>query len=367
MALTTVRPQGIGFNTGRRNLIINGAMQVAQRGTVTGVTSGYGGPDRYQFSASGGAEVTLSQDTDVPSNQGFSSSFKLDVTTEDNSLAADDYALLRQRIEAQNLQHLLYGTSGAKKVTLQFWVKSPKTGVHILEFLHADANYYNSQSYTITAANTWQKVTLTFDGYQTTAINNDNGVGLVIDWWLAAGSTYSGGTLSSNTWHNTQANRAVGQVNVVDNTSNNFYITGVQLEVGENASDFEHRSFGEELQSCSRYYQQITYPGGSAVAIGFQSGTTDAQAVVTYPYGLMRAAPDITLPTAGQGSSLLTFLKADTNYPTTTGNHTAAKATTDRFFFTATGYTGLNGGGLGSWLYTGLTGGSVTFKYNAEL
>ena len=97
---------------------------------------------------------------------------------------------------------------------------------------------------------------MTFDGYQTTAFNNDNGFGLQISWWLAAGSTYSGGTLSSNTWHNTTANRAVGQVNVMDSTSNNFYLTGIQLEVGE-ASDFEHRSFGDELQRCKRYFQMV--------------------------------------------------------------------------------------------------------------
>ena len=242
----------------RSNLIINGAMQVAVRGTVTGATIAYGGADRYQFARYGAAVVTLSQDTDVPSNQGFSNSQKIDVTTADSSLAADDYAIVRQIIEAQNLQHLLYGTSEAQKVTLQFWVKSPKTGTHIVELYHGDANYFNSQSYTIATADTWQKVTLTFDGYQTTSINNDNGFGLQVSWWLAAGSTYSGGTLSSNTWHNTAANRAVGQVNVMDSTSNNFYLTGVQLEVGEVATPFQHRSITQEKIDCFRYYYRYT-------------------------------------------------------------------------------------------------------------
>ena len=242
----------------RSNLIINGAMQVAVRGTVTGATIAYGGADRYQFARYGAAVVTLSQDTDVPSNQGFSNSQKIDVTTADSSLAADDYAIVRQIIEAQNLQHLLYGTSEAQKVTLQFWVKSPKTGTHIVELYHGDANYFNSQSYTIATADTWQKVTLTFDGYQTTSINNDNGFGLQLAWWLAAGSTYSGGTLSSNTWHNTAANRAVGQVNVMDSTSNNFYLTGVQLEVGEVATPFQHRSITQEKIDCFRYYYRYT-------------------------------------------------------------------------------------------------------------
>ena len=241
-------------NLGRRNLIINGDMKISQRGTVASLTNGYGGADRFQFGRSGSAVVTLSKNTDVPTAQGFTSSQKVDVTTADSSLAAGDYAFLRTKIEGQNLQHLLYGTSSAKKVTLQFFVKSSKTGTHIVELYHGDVNYFNSQAYTIASANTWQKVTLTFDGYQPSVINNDNGIGFQIAWWLAAGSTYTSGTLSSNTWHNDAAGRAPGQVNVMDNTANNFYLTGVQLEVGDTSTDFEHRSFAEELALCQRYY-----------------------------------------------------------------------------------------------------------------
>ena len=281
-----------------RNLIINGAMQVAQRGTVTGVTNAYGGPDRYQFSRSGAAAVSLSQDTTVPSNQGFTTSLKIDVTTADSSLAAGDYAMIRQRIEAQNLQHLLYGSSGAKTLTLQFWVKSPKAGTHICELYHDDATYFNSQVYSVASADTWQKVTLTFDGYQTTAFNNDNGIGLAIDWWLAAGSTYSGGTLSSNTWHNTQANRAVGQVNAVDNTSNNFYLTGVQLEVGEQATAFEHRSFSDELLQCQRYYFEINFDAGEEPLGAYYNSN---RSVCTQAFHVqMRTDPTVT-STFGSG------------------------------------------------------------------
>ena len=238
-----------------RNLIINAAMQVAQRGTQTNQTTAYTACDRFQFAVVGAAVITSSQDTTVPSGQGFSNSLKLDVTTADSSLAASDFAFLRHKIEAQNLQHLNYGTSSAKSLTLSFWVRSSKTGTHIAELRHDDATYFNSQAYTISSADVWQKVTLTYDGYVTTAINNDNGAGINVNWWLAAGSDYSGGTLSSNTWQNTSANRAVGQVNVMDSTSNTFYITGVQLEVGETATPFEHRSYGDELARCQRYYQ----------------------------------------------------------------------------------------------------------------
>jgi hypothetical protein len=237
-----------------RNLIINGAMQVAQRGTQTNQTTAFTACDRFDIAVNGAAIMTTSQDTTVPSGQGFSNSLKIDVTTADSSLAAGDLVLLRHKIEAQNLQHLLYGTSDAKNITLSFWVRSPKTGTHIIELRHANASYYNSQAYTINTADTWQNVTVTFDGYTATAFNNDNGLGLVIDWWLAAGSTFSGGTLSSNTWQNTEANRTVGQVNCVDDAANNFYLTGVQLEVGETATPFEHEDIGTTLAKCQRYF-----------------------------------------------------------------------------------------------------------------
>ena len=213
----------IGSQTaqGNRNLIINGAMTINQRGTQTGVRNSYG-VDRFVISGSGAQLFTYSQSTTVPSGQGFSYSAKLDVTTADTSVAAGDYQLLIQRFEGQDLQQLKYGTSSAEPLTLQFWVRSPKTGTHIVELTHVDAAYQNAQSYTVASANTWQKVTLTFVGYQTTAITNDNTNGFTINWWLMAGSTYSGGTLASNTWQNTAANRAVGQVNVVDSTSNNY-------------------------------------------------------------------------------------------------------------------------------------------------
>lgn len=294
MPLSKIPPAGHAQYVGARNLITNGAMRVAQRGTVTGLTNGYGGPDRFLFGRSGAAAVTFSQDTSVPSGQGFSNSFKIDVTTADSSLAAGDYAFFQHKVEAQNLQHLLYGTSEAKKVTLQFWVKSAKTGVHIVELMAHDAAYYNNQSYTIASANTWQKVTMTFDGYQSGAINNDNGIGFAISWWLAAGSTYAGGTLSSNTWHNTQANRAVGQVNVMDSTSNEWYITGIQLEVGDTASDFEHRSIEDELIRCQRYY--VRHTGGSTNLSGLSTGviysTTAALTAHTY-ITPMRSSPTI--------------------------------------------------------------------------
>jgi hypothetical protein len=284
-----------GVFQANKNLIINGAMAVNQRGTQTGVRTAFG-VDRFKLAGDGAQIFTFSQSTTVPSGQGFSYSAKLDVTTADTSIAAGQYQLLQYIFEGQDLQHLKYGTSGAKSITLQFWVRSPKTGTHIVELNHQDAVYFNSQAYTIASADTWQKVTLTFSGYQTTAITNDNTFGFSIAWWLMAGSTYSGGTLASNTWQNTAANRAAGQVNVVDSTSNEFYITGVQLEVGSTATPFEHRSFGDELAACQRYYYAVSdetsvfkYPFYVASAYS----TAQANGGITLPV-TMRTTPTVS-------------------------------------------------------------------------
>ena len=302
MALSKILPASQEQYAGARNLIINGAMQVYQRGSQAGVRNTYG-VDRFKLLGSGSQLFTYSQSTTVPSGEGFSYSAKLDVTTADTSVAAGDYQLMRYIFEGQDLQHLKYGTSGAKSLTLQFWVRSPKTGTHIVELDHADAGYFNSQSYTIAAADTWQKVTLTFDGYQTTSITNDNTDSFRVTWWLMAGSTFSGGTLASNTWQNTSANRAVGQVNVVDSTSNEFYLTGVQLEVGEKESPFQHERYEATLRKCQRYY----YPAGAyniyaGWAMTWGGATQYPKVNADFPVA-MRAIPTITYANSNTGAA----------------------------------------------------------------
>ena len=292
-----------------RNLVINGAMTINQRGTQTGVRNSYG-VDRFNIAGVGAQLFTYSQSTTVPSGQGFSYSTKLDVTTADTSLAAGDYVLFRQRFEGQDFQHLKYGTSDAESLTLQFWVRSPKTGTHIVELYHQDAAYVNGQAYTITSANTWQKVVVTFVGYQTTAITNDNTVGFNVQWWLMAGSTYSSGTLASNTWHNVTsgaANRAVGQVNVVDSTSNEFYITGVQLEIGTSATPFEHENYGTTLAKCQRYFISCKGFGSGYTAVAmFRSVYANvAFGAVGFPTE-MRATPAVTLFDGSSNTGTLT-------------------------------------------------------------
>jgi len=295
---------------GNKNFIINGAMQVAQRGTQTDQTSAYTACDRFEFTETGATVVTTSQDTTVPSGQGFTSSLKIDVTTADSSLASGDFVVLSQTIEAQNLQQLKYGTSSAENVTLSFWVRSPKTGTHIIELRHHDASLYNSQTYTISSADTWQYVTVTYSGYTATAINNDNGKGFLVDWILAAGSDFTSGTLSSDTWHSTQANRAVGQVNCVDNTANNFFLTGVQLEIGDVATAFEHEDYGTTLAKCQRYCyvapQHLGYTVGTPSAAVAPSGTIQFSPE-------MRASPTVTGTYTPQNGSAGTFAIASIN------------------------------------------------------
>ena len=266
MALSTINNNSIADTAvhGVRNLIINGAMQVAQRGTsavpVGGSTFRI---DRFSINKSNDGAYTVEQSTDAPT--GFTTSLKVQVTIADTSLSAAQNAYLYQAIEAQNLQHLNYGTSDAKTITLSFWVKSSKTGIYTASLYKADStSYMFTQEYTISSANTWEKKTITITptagstSFITTsggAIANDNGAGIYVNFNLAFGSHYTGGT--SNSWSSTTADYSTtNAVNWMDSTSNNFYLTGVQLEVGETATPFEHRSYGDELRRCQRYYQQ---------------------------------------------------------------------------------------------------------------
>ena len=306
MAVSRINEAGLNINQyGNRNLIINGAMQVAQRGSLTSVatnTNTYTSCDRFQLSGDNGTGVfSTSQSTDTPN--GFGSSLKLDVTTADTSIASNVGVRILTRIEGQDLQRIKKGTSDAQPLTMSFSVKSPKTGVHCLELLDLDNNRSVSKSYTVSSANTWQNFSITFPADTTGAFDNDNAQSLLPIWWLAAGSDYSSGTLQTTWGSRVEANRAVGQVNVLDDTSNDFYITGVQLEVGTEATPFEHRSFGQELSLCQRYYFRLD--GGSADSLGFQGemySSTNVQIFGRFPK--MRAAPTPELSTYAGASTL---------------------------------------------------------------
>jgi len=252
---------GISSPGSFRNLIINGAMQVNQRGTVANAGNEYGGPDRMYFFKNDGA-MTISQDTDVPTGQGFANSWKCDVTSVAGT-SGNNYVGLQQKIEGQNLQHVKKGTSNAEQLTLQFWIKSTKTGTYIAELWDEDNSRTCSKSYTVSTTNTWEKKTITFPADTTGALGNDNGDSFRVYLWFFAGSGFSSGTLNTTWAANTNANRAVGQVNACDNTSNNIYITGLQLEIGATATSFEFRSYGDELQKSLRYFYKTSATGAT--------------------------------------------------------------------------------------------------------
>tara|TARA_Y100000816_G_scaffold290370_1_gene278890 strand:+ start:421 stop:1506 length:1086 start_codon:yes stop_codon:yes gene_type:complete len=242
------------------NIIINGAMKIHQRGNqTTSNGSSIYFVDRFNvYTSAASAVANLQQSTDTPSGQGFGNSLLVDVTTADTSVGASEIIVLRQIIEGLNLQTLNYGTSSAESVTLSFWVKSPKTGVHICELWHFTSPVRTqSQSYTVSAANTWEKHSVTFSGDTTTALDNDNNYTLAVQWGLFAGTDYTSGTLATAWQDSGNANRYVGQQNFFDSTSNNFYLTGVVMEKGTSASDFPHEDMSTTLAKCQRYYQRI--------------------------------------------------------------------------------------------------------------
>ena len=277
-------------------LIINGDCSVAQRGTstasITGTTDDYYTCDRWAFQVNDSSVWTQSQDTDVPSGYGFGKSIKLDCTTLD---ATPTFTVLQQKLEGQNLQLLKKGTANAESLTLSFWVKSVKTGTYICELRDYDNNRTISKAYTVDSGSTWEQKFLNFAGDTTGALDDDNAASLAVTFFLAVSSTYSSGTLATSWESRTNANRAVGQVNLSDSTSNDFWLTAVQLEVGEYTSStlppFQHESYGDNLARCQRYYQ--TFGRGF---IGKSQSSSTGTMVMTFPVH-MRATPTCTVVT----------------------------------------------------------------------
>jgi hypothetical protein len=278
MAITKIPAAGFTGNN-FRNIIINGDMSIAQRGTsASGITSSdYFTCDRWRTINGTAGTWTQSQSTDVPTDQGFGYSMKMDCTTANASLSADSVMYITSRFEGQNLQYLKFGTSSAQSLTMSFWVKSNKTGTYICELFNIDSDPDRqiSKSYTINSADTWEKKTITFSGDVASAFNNDNGRSLDIYFWLVAGTDYTSGTLNTSWNSSTNANRAVGQVNLADSTANEFYITGIQLEAGTTASDFEFLPVDVNLGRCQRYYEK-SYDTSVTPGISISTGSVQS-------------------------------------------------------------------------------------------
>ena len=292
-----------------KNLVINGDFRVFQRASgSTAIGNGtYSTADRYktQFSNDGAGTTQQYTMTDADrATTGHSFAWQWDVGTADGTIGSSQLAYFRHFIEAQNCSGLAYGSSAAKTLTLSFWVKSAKTGTYCCTIHKHDSTTYNLPiEYSISSADTWEHKTLVISPTAGSTslitgsggdIAQDNGKGIIIDWWLASGSDYTGGT--NNTWSsNTNHLATTNQVNWLDSTSNNFYITGIQLEVGSQATPFEHEPISVTEQKCYRYYyKSTTYPlslaNAQSTAYSFRQERTQQHSLPA----IMRASPTFT-------------------------------------------------------------------------
>jgi hypothetical protein len=309
-----------------RNIIINGDMQIAQRGTsVSSVTSGgYLTADRWNEGITTQGTWTISVENDAPTGSGFRKSLKWLCTTADASPAAGDNLQFFTTLEGQNLQTIKKGTAAAEQLTLSFWVKSNVTGTYVAELYDNDNTRQTSKQYTISASGVWEYKTITFAADTTGAFDNDNALSLYAIFGLGAGSNFTSGTLQTSWASATTANRFVGQVNVASATNNYWQVTGIQLEVGATATPFEFKTFAQSLIECQRYYQksyaQGTNPGTALDYAGlviWSSITTGAygSAIPIYLKTTMRATPTVTIynPETGATGSIR-GLSAGTNF-----------------------------------------------------
>jgi len=323
----------ISGNPNFRNIVINGDMSIAQRATTaTGIgngDTGYHTVDRWKFFENDAPsyEFTMSQSTDVPTGQGFAKSLKLDCTTADATLAADDLAFLEHYIEGQNVQYLKKGTANAQYVTASFWVKSTKTGTFIVELVDLDNSRFTNFNYTVNVSDTWEKKTISFVPDTTGTLDNDNAASLLFRFGLLAGTNFSSGTPSPTTWlanSGNNAKRAANQVNIADSTSNDFLITGVQLEAGTTASDFEFLPVDVSLARCQRYFTKSGFD--PVFSANVTSGSNYDMNV--FFRTTMRAAPTGTLTRTSSssfntGSLAVSLINVDGINPFMTANASA--------------------------------------------
>jgi hypothetical protein len=304
--------------TTAKNLIINGAMTVAQRGTSQSLgASPVFTCDRWRWAQSSGTNGTMEQTATVPSGVGYANSLRFNPSNAETPGAAD-FNIIGQRVEAQNLQHLLYGNAAAKTLSLQFYVSSPKTGTHTF------AAYQNDKSggrcyvgtYTVAVADTWEKITTTIAGDTSGQIDNDSGNGFDIVWNIGSGSNYETATI--NEWQTSSPflYSTSGAAYVTDDAAKDFYIAGVQLEVGSVATDFEHEDYGTTLAKCLRYFERIKptvadarFPGGALT-----SSSSAGQHVLPFLVQ-KRAVPTVT----GTAAATFAWVEGDATEQALTG------------------------------------------------
>ena len=307
---------GSGQAQGNRNLWINGACNVAQRSTsVTGLgdgNEGYVTVDRMRESGgTASAGRYTSKQTAITDLPGFANCFHVNCTTADTSIAAGELLFFGTRLEGQDLQRLAKGTSSAEPITISWYMKTNKAFTFVLEVKDIDNTRDIQQKFTTTTD--WTRHSLTFVADTTGALDDDNARSLDIHIWVHAGSTYSGGTFTSNTWSSvTNANRAVGIGSFYDSTDNDLKMTGFQVEIGEVATPFEHEDFGTTLAKCQRY-TYIMSSSTSSATTDFINGAAYSASQVNAGMDLpvtMRATPTVTY---GNATGAYRFYRAGGN------------------------------------------------------
>ena len=361
-----------GGGTNFKNLIINGNFEVAQRST-SAVTAGNGTfttVDRWKtFIGNLGGAYTTQQKSNSLADQattGQENYLEIKCTSTDSSVHTQAYSMIRQHVEAtSDLQsRLRYGTSDAQKLTLSFWIKTNLTGTHSMSWYYngsTDGNttYYYPFNFTVSSANTWEKKIITIPAPPTSygSINAGNATGGLLNINLQIGSDYQD---PAGSWTGNVAYASEDVPNFFTSTDNNILITAIQLEVGDDASDFEDVPRDVQLQRCKRFYEFIQYEG--QVATMAATSTSAAYARIECSVE-KRADPTVTLPTAGQSTNQISVLAGAGSYPSTTGSHAVGNPTPLGFRLQASSYDSLEAGG-GLMLYVN---GTVYIEFDAEL
>ena len=352
-----------GGGGANKNVIINGDFKIKQRaGTGTqstglGASSGYHLHDRWSLDFNNTAgRLTMSHDSSAPS--GFANSMKLACTTADTSIASDEQLRINTRIEGQNLQSFAKGTSDAKPFAVSFYVKGNASATYVCELYDNDNTRQVSKTFNVTTD--WTRVELSFPADTSGAFDDDNGLSFLLQIWLHAGSNFTSGTLNTTWGSVTNANRAVGISSFFDSTDRTFFITGVQLEVGQNPTEFEHEPFDTTLRKCHRYFENIGITAGSYVyAAAYAYSTTDVRAVQHYK--VKRATPSFSFDNQGD---VIAFYNGGSSDTSIAFNYHDIGLNSCRVSITLSGVSTTAGYGVAIYV-----NGSVTYniKVDAEL
>jgi len=350
-------------------LIINGDMQIAQRGTSFTHANSNNNEfpvDRFQFVLGSIGEYTSTQESlssGAAYNAGFKKAARIDTTSAVSSPDAGDYFWFQYIMEAQDCLVFKKGTSSAEKMTVAFWVKSNKTGTGQLTVKDSDNDRQVAGTYAISSADTWEHKVINLPADTSGAMNNDNGAGFRFEWWLGAGSSYSGGAVPTAWEARADGDRGVSTLAINDNTANDWAITGIQVEVGEFSSTtlppFQFEDTGDNLARCQRYY--LNYLEGSGKMVGITASYSSSEVVLMHNFPTsMRSAPTLEINT---GSSYYSHGEAGSVQSITGSDISIDRAQLNGTQLLLTSMSANSGDG--GFLYTGH--GSSKISYTAEL